>query len=95
MGAVSTRELNGREIEFGTAGYTYENVFVLYDRESDSVWYPGPSTLEAVGGERLGDKIPFIQEPSPIALEEWLKQQPTSTVLLPSVEDGERLKKDS
>lgn len=67
---------------------------MLYDRESDSVWYPGPATLEAVGGKRLGEAIPFLQEPSPMKLSEWLRQQPDSTVLLPSEEDAKHLQEN-
>ena len=37
---MCTRELGGEAVEFGTSGYTMDGVFVLYDRTSDSVWYP-------------------------------------------------------
>ncbi len=74
-------------MEFGTAGYTMDHVFVLYDRESETVWYPGDKGLEAVGGERKGQSIPFLEEPAPVALGEWLDAHPDSTVLLPSERD--------
>ncbi len=74
-------------MEFGTAGYTMDHVFVLYDRDSETVWYPGDNGLEAVGGERKGQSIPFLDEPAPVALGEWLDAHPDSTVLLPSERD--------
>ncbi len=74
-------------MEFGTAGYTMDHVFLLYDRESETVWYPGDKGLEAVGGERKGQSIPFLDEPAPVALGEWLDAHPDSTVLLPSERD--------
>jgi len=59
-------------------------VFVLYDRASGSVWYPGgDGTLRAVGGTRLGRSLPFRDEPAPVRLEDWLALHPSSTVLLP------------
>ena len=66
------------------------HVFVLYDRATQSVWYPGEDqTLQAVSGIRKGTSIPFLDEPAPIALAEWLEQHPDSTVLLPSETDYE------
>jgi len=90
LGAVSTREINGQRTQFGTSGYTMEHVFVLYDRATQSVWYPGEDqTLQAVGGIRKGTSIPFLDEPAPVTLAEWLEQHPESTVLLPSETDYE------
>jgi len=65
-----------------------DHVFVLYDRGSNSVWYPGEDeTLEAVGGKRKGEAIPFVDEPAPVALGAWLVAHPGSTVLLPTERD--------
>ena len=65
-----------------------DNVFVLYDRATQSVWYPGEDgTLQAVGGIRRGTSIPFLDEPAPVTLAAWLKLHPESTVLLPSEDD--------
>jgi len=65
-----------------------DHVFVLYDRATQSVWYPGDDqTLQAVGGLRKGASIPFLDEPAPVTLAAWLEQHPDSTVLLPSEED--------
>lgn len=86
--------IDGQEIEFGTAGYTLNNVFVLYDRATDSVWYPGENeTLEAVAGEKRGSSISFLDEPDPQPLGSWLAAQPDSAVLLPSQEDWNDLKR--
>jgi len=65
-----------------------DDVFVLYDRTSNTVWYPGEAALEGVGGPRKGESIPFLEEPKPMALGEWLNAHQGSTVLLPSEEDA-------
>lgn len=71
-------------MKFGTSGYTMDNVFVLYDRLTDSVWYPlGNGTMDAVAGVLKGTSIPLLAEPSPVRLEDWLKVHPDSKVLLP------------
>jgi hypothetical protein len=51
LGAVCTPIIDGERVEFGTTGYTMGNVFVLYDRASDSVWYPlNDNSCDAVSG---------------------------------------------
>ncbi len=82
---VYSRELDGQEMKFGTSGWTMNRVFVLYDRTSGSLWYPlGDGTMDAIAGPLKGTSIPLLDEPSPLRLEDWLKQYPDSKVLLPS-----------
>jgi predicted metalloprotease with PDZ domain len=65
-----------------------ENIFVLYDRATDSIWYPGETeTMNAVAGSRKGAQIDILDEPAPVPLGEWLSANPDSLVLLPSAED--------
>ena len=82
---VYSREIEGERIEFGTSGFTMDNVFVLYDRQSESVWYPlTDATMDAVSGTRKGTSIPFLAEPNPVPLSDWLKNHPNTKVLLPT-----------
>jgi membrane-associated protease RseP (regulator of RpoE activity) len=91
---VCTRNLDGKQVQFGTTGYTMDRIFVLYDRTSDSIWYPlGDRTFDAVAGDRRGDSIPFLDKPSPQPLADWLAQHPDSQILLPSAEDVEMLER--
>lgn len=84
---MCTRDLDGAPSEFGTSGYTLDQVFVLYDRDSDSIWYPmSETTLDAVGGERKGQSLEILDEPAPLPLADWLEAHPDSTVLLPDFE---------
>ncbi len=69
--------------DFGVSGYVYKNVFMLYDRRTESLWYPLDSTQwTAISGVRKGETIPFIEEPSPVTLGEWRKMHPNTRVLL-------------
>ncbi len=80
---VYGREIDGETVTFGTTGYTFNNVFVLYDRKTDAIWYPlDDGGLDAIGGNRHGDKIPFIEKPPVETLGEWLGKHPDSQVLL-------------
>ncbi|RMG57157.1 MAG: DUF3179 domain-containing protein [Deltaproteobacteria bacterium] len=42
------------------SGWTYENTFVLYDRETNSLWYPVKDGLLGIGGKFFGKKLPLI-----------------------------------
>lgn len=67
---------------------------MLYDRATESIWYPmSDTTLDAVGGSRNGQSIEILEEPAPLPLSEWLASNPNSTVLLPSEEDAEMLER--
>ena len=80
---VHGRENDGDIFEFGVSGYVYRNTFLLYDRPTRSLWYPlDDENWTAISGSRLGDRIPFVDEPCVVPLSEWLEQHPTSTVLL-------------
>jgi hypothetical protein len=71
-----------------------DNLFVLYDRVSNSVWYPGDdSDLLAGGGALKGTRLPFQAEPASVSLGAWLAEHPDSTVLLPSEEDHRRIER--
>lgn len=81
---VYGREIDGIEVTFGTTGYTMNNVFVLYDRATESVWYPSSDTaLEAMSGAQKGRTIPFLDKPQPMTLGEWRARHPRTKVLRP------------
>lgn len=78
--------MDGEVTTFGTSGYTYNNIFLLYDRKTSTVWYPvDDGAFDAIGGPQLGAQIPFIEKPPIVTLAEWCTQHPDTQVLL---EDG-------
>ena len=84
LGAVCSRIIDGKTSTFGTSGYTRNNVFVLYDRSTDSLWYPlKDGAFDAVAGPKKGDQIPFVAKPDPVELAEWVKEHPNTLVLMP------------
>lgn len=90
---MCTRQIRDEVVEFGTSGYTMDHVFVLYDRTSDSVWYPWKEgEVNAVSGPWQGEAVPILTEPAPQALAAWLAKHPDSEILLPSQDDLERIK---
>lgn len=80
---VYGRELNGEVTTFGTTGYTYNDTFVLYDRQTDSIWYPlQDDAFDAISGPQRGQKIPYLAKPDVTTLGQWRQKHPHTTVLL-------------
>lgn len=62
-----------------------DRTFVLFDRESDSIWYPNKNgALRAVSGPRKGETIPTAAKTEIMRLSQWLEIHPESKVLMPS-----------
>lgn len=82
---VHGREKEGKVDEFGVSGYVYNNVFLIFDRRTESLWYPLDDTKwTAIAGPRKGETLPFIAEPKVIPLGQWRKKHPNTKVLLGS-----------
>ncbi len=83
---VHGRATEGGKIdEFGVSGYVHKNVFLIFDRRTESLWYPlDDKGWTAISGPRQGEKIAFIQETPVVSLGEWRKKHPNTTVLLGS-----------
>jgi len=74
--------------EVGVSGYVYKNVFLIFDRKTESLWYPlDEKSWTAISGPRKGESIPFISKPGVVPLGEWRKQHPDTVVLLGSKKD--------
>ena len=69
---VNNREVDGRILTFAASGWTYENIFVLWDHETGSLWYPdvfsgATNRLLCIGGEHRGRRLP----PFPAEIVRW------------------------
>jgi len=83
---VHGRKHNGSTDEFGVSGYVHKNVFLIFDRKTESLWYPLDNTKwTAISGPRKGETIPFIEEPPIMTLGKWRKKHPDTTVLMGSI----------
>lgn len=88
---VHGRERNGEIDEFGVSGYVYKDVFLIYDRKTESLWYPlDHEKWTAISGPRKGENISFIAEPDVIPLGQWRREHPDTKVLLGSKRDIEK-----
>ncbi len=82
---VHGRQRTGETDKFGVSGYVYKNVFLIFDRKTESLWYPlDDAKWTAIAGVRKRETIPFIGETPVITLGEWRKEHPGTVVLLGS-----------
>lgn len=72
------RSVEGRPLRFGVSGLIYNSNFLMFDRETESLWLQ--YTGEAISGPMKGKKLAPIrirQEPTEL----WLSRRPDSKVL--------------
>ena len=80
LAAVYSREIDGRTLTLVPSGWTYERTFVLYDRETNSLWYPYPEGLKGIQGvyfERWLPKLASDDTP----WREWKAKHPQSKIM--------------
>lgn len=75
-----SRIIDGKTFTLVPSGWTYNNTFVLYDKESKTLWYPYKNGLMGIQGKyfrRWLEKIPFTDT----KWETWEKKYPNTKVL--------------
>jgi hypothetical protein len=83
LAVVYGRSINEEVTTFGTTGYTLDRTFVLYDRQTESLWYPLDSThLTAISGPRINQTVPLLSTPEVTTLAEWVDRHPDTTILI-------------
>ena len=57
-----SRGIDGKILTLSASGWTYRLTFVLYDYETESIWYhlPGEDGLTCIGGFYADRKLPEL-----------------------------------
>lgn len=80
---VYGRQIDGQVTTFGTTGYTHKRMFLLYDRRTETIWYPlEDGAFDAISGLLQGKRIDFIDKPPVVTLGQWKAEHPDTLVLL-------------
>jgi hypothetical protein len=88
---VHVRRLAGRTLRFGHRGWLWRNAYLLYDRETDSIWHH--QTGWAMSGELRGESLQrFPTTQSTFAA--WVQAHPRTRVLPKPTEHPGRLDVD-
>ena len=80
LAAVYSRQIDGRTLTIIPSGWTYESTFVLYDRETQTLWYPVEKGLMGIQGTHFKRWLPKVSSKD-TRWQEWEKTYPDSKVL--------------
>jgi hypothetical protein len=80
LAAVYSREIDGKTLTLAPSGWTYKRTFVLYDKETGSLWYPGRKGLEGIQGVYFGRRLPKISS-ADTSWREWKKKHPSTKIM--------------
>jgi hypothetical protein len=72
--------MDGMALTLAPSGWTYEDTFVLYDRETGTLWYPDGDRLKGIQGKFFGKKLPSVHS-EVTRWEEWITRYPHSKIL--------------
>ena len=77
-----SREIDGTVLTLSASGWTYRNTFVLYDYETESMWYrlPGDNGLTGISGVYKDRKLEEL-ESTHLRWNEWIDDHPNSGYL--------------
>ncbi len=75
---VFNREIDGQTLDFGVSGLLVDNLLVMYDRQTDSLWTPLDGT--ALQGSLMGKRLEMVQSWF-TTWEAWLEHNPTTLAL--------------
>ncbi len=58
-----SRKIDGQTLTLAPSGWTYRRTFVLYDYETETLWYPLPGTegLTGIAGPLQGRVLPPLE----------------------------------
>lgn len=80
-----SREIDGQILTLASSGWTYRNTFVLYDKETESIWYHlrGENALTCISGEFADRKLPEF-ESTTLRWASWKEAHPETKFLKPA-----------
>nr|WP_167495819.1 DUF3179 domain-containing (seleno)protein [Desulfosediminicola ganghwensis] len=68
-----SRILDGKILTLAPSGWTCKNTFLLYDKETMSLWCPERKGLRGISGEHYGQYLPLI-ESEDTNWQEWVEK---------------------
>jgi hypothetical protein len=78
-GVVHGRHVEGRVLTFGHSGWLWNNAYLLYDRETDSIWHHQSGV--AMSGPLRGRRLPLHPETAVMTFAAWRAEHPETLVL--------------
>jgi len=77
---VYSRVIDGRTLTLVPSGWTYKSTFVLYDRETSTLWFPYRKGLMGIQGTYFKQWLPKVKAKD-TTWKKWKKSHPDSKIL--------------
>ena len=75
-----SREIDGQVITIAPSGWTYRRTFVLYDKETGSLWYPKKRGLMGIQGKYFQRVLPEVKS-TDTRWSKWKKVHPSTKLM--------------
>lgn len=75
-----SRQIDNRTLTLAPSGWTYKSTFVLYDKETGTLWYPYRKGLMGIQGHYFKQWLPKIDSED-TDWDAWAKIHPETQVL--------------
>ena len=75
-----SRQIDGRDLTLVPSGWTYDSTFVLYDKETGSLWYPNDDGLMSIQGIFFKRQLPGLAFED-TRWKKWVKKHPHSKIM--------------
>lgn len=80
LAVVYSREIDGAILSLAPSGWTYKRTFVLYDRETGTLWYPGKGGLMGIQGVHFKRWLPHVTSKD-TQWSKWVKANPATKLM--------------
>ena len=80
LAAVYSRELDGTILTLAPSGWTYKRTFVLYDRETGTLWYPKKGGLMGIQGMHFKRWLAPVKSKD-TQWSQWVNTNPSSKLM--------------
>jgi len=80
LAAVYSRQIDDQTLTLVPSGWTYKNTFVLYDRETGTLWYPFDKGLMGIQGKYFKRWLSEIPSED-TRFRDWIRKYPNSRIL--------------
>jgi hypothetical protein len=77
---VYSREIDGEILTLGANGWTYDFTIMLYDYETESIWYPMDDELVCISGKYADRKLKMYKATTD-EWNDWKKDNPDTGFL--------------
>jgi hypothetical protein len=77
---VYSREIDGKILTLAPSGWTYKRTFVLYDKETGTLWYPKKDGLMGIQGLFFQRRLPKIGS-NDTKWSKWVKKYPSTKLM--------------